>query len=233
MGLVRNRQNPRSHFTVISFLYWLGALPRPASAVCIFTMAVGFKTSNPRDKVFGLLGVLKRLTASDKTLVPVDYNHSKEQVFRDATCAILRKTNWLGYLSLISSDSTKRSPGLPSWVLDLDEWTVSCIGYKRDFSAPGPQLSCVEHPAPDLTFHDNILGVHGVRIARIDGRSEPLEDVKAFVFDFEEGAKLFLGQPRIYRYTNEPLIKVFWRTLIVNRTLDIPMEQWRHSFKSW
>lgn len=116
---------------------------------------------------------------------------------------------------------------------DLDEGIVSCISYRRDFSAPGPRLSCVEHPAPDLTFHDNTLGVHGVQIARIDGRSEPLEDVEAFVVDFEEGAKPFLGQPRIYQYTNEPLIEVFWRTLIVNRTLDIPVEQWHHSFKSW
>lgn len=205
------------------------------AGACIFALATMFAASDPHDKVFGLLGILKRITKSETAFVDVDYKRDEALVFANATRAILQQTNWLGFLCIVSADTAKRCPGLPSWVVDPGQETSYTLAIEGDssFNAPGQWISSAEHSAPDLTFSGNILGVSGARIATVDGKSEPLTEVYRHNVDFEEGAKLFLSQPSTYRYTNEPLIDVLWRTLIVNRIRMIPAEKWRQSFKNW
>lgn len=155
-------------------------------------------------------------------------------MFTDATRVIFQQTNWLGFLCVISADIESRPPSLLSWVMNPRQ-DPSCIFACENASlnAPGRFLSSPALPAPDLRVTDSLLRTHGTRIAKIDGKSEPLGDVLLHKVDFEAGAELFLDQPQRYQYTNETLIDVLWRTLIVDRTNNVPMTQWRHSFKNW
>jgi hypothetical protein len=73
---------------------------------------IGIRASDPRDHVFALLGI----AADAKELgIRVDYSHSVIQVFTYATMALFSQ----GYLNVLSYfQSSKRIPGLPSWVPD-------------------------------------------------------------------------------------------------------------------
>ena len=71
--------------------------------------------TDPRDKVFGLLG-LQRVRKPIR--VRADYNMSTSQVY----CALVIETiRAEGSLHILSGDLTHSLPGLPSWVLD---WTT-------------------------------------------------------------------------------------------------------------
>ncbi|EUC46970.1 hypothetical protein COCMIDRAFT_91350 [Bipolaris oryzae ATCC 44560] len=73
------------------------------------------EATDPRDKVFALLGLANDKDSLEALGVVPDYTKSKEEVYTTAMAAMLRK----GHISLLSiCCGMKRPNGLPSWVPD-------------------------------------------------------------------------------------------------------------------
>lgn len=77
-----------------------------------------FTCSDPRDKVYALLGLCRDDLSSQPTLLP-DYNLPVTDVYRRFANYIIRKT---GNLDILAVGTTRSLPGLPSWVPD---WSVN------------------------------------------------------------------------------------------------------------
>lgn len=85
----------------------------PLSLMIDYT--VGRKATNPRDKVYGVLGLI-----TGWTTIPVNYNHSVAQVYTEAMTSMLRYFGDLRvYNYLLVSTEEECSPEMPSWVPDL------------------------------------------------------------------------------------------------------------------
>ena len=127
---VSRQEYPRLHDVVVPVMYLGRQLSqRPADLVDLLFTAKRCEASNPRDKVFALLGMLG---LGDKTirkegfLLP-DYSLSPEVVFRMATEYCIHKSNDLRILSLIQSPTGQS----PSWVPNLADTT--CLPRLADF----------------------------------------------------------------------------------------------------
>jgi hypothetical protein len=85
--------------------------PIPNTAHCLHA-------TDPRDKIYGLLGLAADRDELKELGVQPDYNHSCQSVFTSVTAAMLRQ----GHLSVLSlSQFPKSQIGLPSWVPDWSE----------------------------------------------------------------------------------------------------------------
>jgi Heterokaryon incompatibility protein (HET) len=191
--------------------------------------------TDPRDKIFAILGMLKRITASRSALVAADYGKNKVQIYTDTTRAILSATNWLGFLSIVYHPKSARDPELPSWVPNFEEEPISTLSIEGSpaFSTFGKPVATVRESAPSLSFTNNLLCLTGCKVAIIRSKSEPLKDVYNHIADFEDGIKLVLDSENPYPFTGQSRIEAFWRTMIVDQLRNNSSEEWYSSFRSW
>ena len=80
-----------------------------------------FQVSDPRDRVYGLLGVLQNQTAVISEALPIDVSRTVEQVYQDFTKYLINVTGSLDFLSVFRCSSPTH--GLASWALD---WRIDC-----------------------------------------------------------------------------------------------------------
>ena len=83
------------------------------------------EATDPRDKVFALLGLATDRKKLQDLGVSPDYTKSMEQIYTTIMKALLQQ----GHLSLLSLCQTPRSPSLPSWVPD---WSKSITHMLQD-----------------------------------------------------------------------------------------------------
>ncbi|KAK2768178.1 hypothetical protein FQN54_000030 [Arachnomyces sp. PD_36] len=76
-----------------------------------------FQSSDPRDKIYSLYGLLNFAGNSKPTWVP-DYSKSTAQCFAEATKAIIQQEGDMGILCALQDHSARTTPDLPSWVPD-------------------------------------------------------------------------------------------------------------------
>jgi hypothetical protein len=101
--LTRQDPNLYDQFFIISVLRWVGML----------------EASDPRDKIFGMLGLLGSL----KSVLPSpDYSRSPAEVFTDVTKSLLAYTKSLDILDVVSAQSL--TSDFPSWVKDWSTLSV-------------------------------------------------------------------------------------------------------------
>ncbi|KAI0431946.1 HET-domain-containing protein [Xylaria sp. FL1042] len=102
-----------------------------------------FRSGDPRDKVFGVIGIARNV--GDPAFTTPDYSLSVEQVFQNAARAIfslLRDRRTIHVLSLAGTGFSERRRKLPSWVPDFSEERM-CYSYSNilkqdgDFKASG------------------------------------------------------------------------------------------------
>ncbi|UPK98931.1 hypothetical protein LCI18_009866 [Fusarium solani-melongenae] len=88
--------------------------------VMLWHLACLSDATDPRDKVYGMCGLLQAIFPKDATLPEVDYNKPIAQVFEEATRCLIRLTKSLWPLEMIAHPSGQyESSNLPSWVPDL------------------------------------------------------------------------------------------------------------------
>lgn len=87
----------------------------------------GHRATDPRDKVYGLLGILRQHEDFDFASVSVDYAKSLAEVYTDVAVEIVRRGADLTILDHTShSVANDYGPNYPSWVPRWDRAAVAC-----------------------------------------------------------------------------------------------------------
>lgn len=95
-----------------------------------------FEASDPRDKIYSLLGIRgARISSRATKHIQVDYKKSIQEVFIETTKAIVLGEVSFNICGLNGSFSSKTITGLPSWVPD---YTSSFTSIATSFSRPDP-----------------------------------------------------------------------------------------------
>ncbi|KAE9372770.1 hypothetical protein N431DRAFT_439800 [Stipitochalara longipes BDJ] len=135
-----------------------------------------FSSTDPRDKVFALLGISRD---AEVLGLRADYNKTCDQVYADAA----RRLIHAGYLDILGLVQYPKSvPGLQSWVPDLSRIHYRASLQQRSLERKGPPGSTRLEPkffasatkekivlrrentmAPDMP-----LSLHGVRVGKIE-----------------------------------------------------------------
>ena len=145
-----------SNHTGISFNRWIAVANK---ALC----------TNPRDRVYGLLGLAPPGYAN---AIKPDYNLSVEEVYRSAVIAELEITNSLTLLCHCGN-AQQHSVATPSWVPDWSqEKATQTTGLDFAFMASGRSAAYAKYVSP------SILVVRGVMYGTITSVSAPYQEVQ-------------------------------------------------------
>lgn len=95
---------------------------KPKSLTSMLIEFSHYGASDPRDKVFSLLGLA---SAQDRKLVEIDYRSPPETTYLNTTVAILKQSRNLDILCAVNRNSEKeaevQNPKLPTWVRDYKD----------------------------------------------------------------------------------------------------------------
>jgi hypothetical protein len=193
-----------------------------------------FKASDPRDKVYGLLGLVGDAVKDKPSLRPEYGSRHVSDTYLLATKQLLEDDDDLLILSCAEGQRQELQAqiSLPSWIPD---WScekalgLGITGYTR-YSAAGslPKYARVIEPPMTLELLgrkiDNIL-------ARGESKSSVLDKTP-----FSGWLSIVLSLSEIY-HTGEERLEVFWRTLVTNTGGDPPQYpidgRFRYAFVSW
>ncbi|KAN0110935.1 Heterokaryon incompatibility protein (HET) domain containing protein [Hyaloscypha variabilis] len=148
----------------------------PAPLIHLMRTFRFFSSTDPRDKVFALLGISRD---ADVLGLRADYNKTCDQVYADAA----RRLIHAGYVDILGLVQYPKSvPGLQSWVPDLSRIHYRAPLQQRSLERKGPPGSTRLEPkffasatkenivlrrentmAPDMP-----LSLHGVRVGKIE-----------------------------------------------------------------
>ncbi|KAI9710936.1 MAG: hypothetical protein M1820_002372 [Bogoriella megaspora] len=170
-----------------------------------------FLASDPRDKIYALLGVIEKSTNGKNRLTPVYGKRSVAETYILAAIQILKDSDDLLLLSQAEGDAFRTVEGLPSWVPD---WSCSRIvglgvtGYAR-FSASGniPRSLSIDE-------ENRTLAVMGTKLDEIVMSGERKEDILSKK-PFPRLLAIICALPRPY-HTNQSPSEVLWRSLITD-----------------
>ncbi|KAF2997713.1 hypothetical protein E8E13_006810 [Curvularia kusanoi] len=163
--------------------------------------------SNPRDKIYGLLGLMDPAVSS---VVTLDYNLSVEDVYTEFTRQYIEATQNLEILQQCRLGSSL----LPSWVPD---WRNK--GHYRLFSGSHSPYKAGKGSLPSYRFRDDshVLEIDGIVLDTVDGLG-PAYFEHATSSMLEHG--MFEPSNVANAYGSEESIKdAVWRTLTGDRTL--------------
>ena len=130
--------------------------------------------SNPRDKVYSLLGISKPYANVE---LSVDYQASTEKVYRDTALYIIQGSSRLDILLPRGKPDAKQH--LPSWVPDWrNQALVPAVisaqsSLENGFSTGGPTLSIAE-----LLEDEQVLKVEGIILGNIQSTSPDMPSLR-------------------------------------------------------
>ncbi|KAF1991947.1 HET-domain-containing protein [Aulographum hederae CBS 113979] len=191
---------------------WLSLAQRgredPLAITDILFRAREFNATDPRDKIFALLGLGRETRdqpSSHSQLTP-NYSKSKTQVYADFTKAHIIRSNSLELLSAVDifTEDTEGNQDIrevkPGWVPDFDRSipTIRLLGYPKLYNAAG--ATTVQY---DDTFSESSrwLPLKGFELDRI-GKFAPGDFIRAKDFGLTLGS---FELPQLYRNMVVPL----------------------------
>jgi hypothetical protein len=171
-----------------------------------------FEASNPRDKIFAVLGLatLGPTKVPAAEIIRIEYGLTPTEVFLEATWAIIRHSNNLKIVAEVEDSRLRNIPDLPTWVPDFSSVNRPSIYHQ---SQP---LNADGGLKPSLTSHSNPrwLGTTAYRLGKVVSSEglgikqhfiESLSNVLAFIFELS---------PKYI--TGEGKLEALWRTMIQN-----------------
>ncbi|KAL8662692.1 MAG: hypothetical protein Q9202_004476 [Teloschistes flavicans] len=203
-GLREGVYDPNAHFSFFGF------------------MLSSWHCTDPKDKVYALLGILERIrhmfSPDESPFMIADYSKSVEQVYCEATSVVLRNSQRLDILPTIPDPSFRNYSTLPSWVADtppikLTPWMIGGSEAER-----AHQFDAAKgHGHADLSFRDGgkILQVHGSRVGQVADIGETTTDWYSDL-SFEASAALVLKCNETY-INGQGRLEALWRTLITDQ----------------
>ena len=185
----------------------------------------GFKATDPRDKLYSLLGLVQDSIGDKPRLNPIYGDQALSKTYTDAAIQILEDSDDLLLLSCVEGEKfqLKTTEPLPSWVPD---WScemplgLRVTGYKR-YSASG---SITQRPKVDTSART--LTLKGINLDDVSVVGEAKHEVMNGQ-SFPKWLQILGSLPMYYReiqedHGGEHRVDVFWRTLIVNTLGDPP-----------
>ncbi|OQN95137.1 hypothetical protein B0A48_18814 [Cryoendolithus antarcticus] len=120
-------RNAKSRGRLIELLTWAGPnraftshIDRPPALGHLLNSMTGFTCSDPRDHVYGILGLHERFIGAIPSSIAPDYQASVAEVFLRATRSAMYQDGSLGILSQISHRKGEDLIDFPSWVPQLN-----------------------------------------------------------------------------------------------------------------
>ncbi|MDI1490476.1 MAG: hypothetical protein OHK93_001679 [Ramalina farinacea] len=147
-----------------AYLEWMLHVTRPSSA------------SDPRDKVYGVLGLITSLFGYDRNFIHADYNKSAAEVCTSTTAFLLGNLPLASALSLVEDAENRNIQDLPSWVPDLtaQHRAMNRTGHGRYWDAG----STIRHSTPGKCQVDsNVLHLCGVKCDTVSLVSSPTDNL--------------------------------------------------------
>ncbi|KAG4443343.1 hypothetical protein IFR05_001132 [Cadophora sp. M221] len=190
-------------------------------ALCLEQL-LGHEVTNPLDRVYGMLGMIKPTSeyAHNRPIVP-SYKKTIQKVYREATKWAVRDLESLKILDLCETPATNITPNLPTWVPDLSKGPAQCRS-QEDRTAYPSRLSMFSSRF-SVSFQRNTMAV----------RAHIVDTVVVARPSFTFGLKPILMMQHFKEYANriidqrDPLhptgctkLQAFWRTIIANTVLD-------------
>lgn len=132
---------------------------RSIRLMALRTLAVGrhFKATDPRDKVYGLLGLIPQLN------LEASYEKSAESTFRDATILLINDSHSLDVLSELARLGSSSAQSKPSWAAEFGfSGTHPYLRYTELYNA------CLDHPTSQQTAGSSILALRGHLIGELE-----------------------------------------------------------------
>ena len=178
------------------------------------------KSSDPRDKVYALVGLANRNMAPFQTqprVLTPDYNLTVQEVYTETARVLMTSYKNLSWLSHVEDPSQRIIPGLPSWVPDL---SVSLDPYPIRYRSPILWAAAGQrkwHP-DQFSMSSGFLKVQGHQIDYIDQTSMLLNESKdpsaAWASIVKLALSLDLPYPDPGHTGKKPSrIEVLWRVL--------------------
>ncbi|KAK6815675.1 hypothetical protein PG987_016441 [Apiospora arundinis] len=191
------------------------------------------KASDPRDKIFGVMGLVGNAFDFD-----ADYEWSVEKVYTAAITAIAKKEKCLTFLGFISEQSDLRNPKLPSWVPDLEMHSTIESDYISSLSKPRFYARLYDasrlgtQKDDTITVDGSILGLKGLVVdqitdvgAQAPGRilTDQEEDLEKWRTDMKVALdhwRSLLPTEQDYTHTKERAGQAFWRCVLADLQQD-------------
>jgi hypothetical protein len=190
-----------------------------------------FMASNPRDKVYALLGIAGCSVLEKAKLAPI-YDIAVADTYTNAASQVLEDSEDLLLLAHAEGNVFQQVVGLPSWVPD---WSCTRVvglgvcGYLR-FAAAGDLPKYLQ-----IHTEEKLLVVKGFKLDEIISIGESKEDMLKGK-PFPRTLSLLCSLPQASEVNQQPS-EVFWRTLITNTSgvppiYPAPLE-YGHAFADW
>lgn len=229
--------SPVRHLT--SLVRWRIGGPNFKSVIALLVEFMRWQSSDPRDLVFALYGLVPD-GDRDKDILQPDYNLSVSELYTKVAYRLLQSTGDLTILSIATqppADLVMQHSWLPCWVPD---WRLNqLIGEERNCS-PIAYNGTSTHIASMDTNFDACLGLQATPVSlEEDGQVLCLNGVTADTIEVVGDAytdrqsssarQLFWQWKRIihlpaaarYPYTGQPVWEAFCRTLLFDSKLEI------------
>lgn len=198
-----------SEATESSWLVYLSLINRWAGA------------TDPRDKVFGHLGLLRDITGCTETSTTfhATYSHraTSSHIYEQLMRNLVQDTDSLAVLMAINDPPFLRDQALPSWVPDLSRqqgldlmWSI-----RPQFCAYGYRTQVTHLPdTPKVRVEEQRIHINGTALGVVSLRSCSLVDLIGQSWHTWSGHLLETNPT--YLLTGEPRVEAFWRTLLMN-----------------
>ncbi|KAK1980969.1 heterokaryon incompatibility protein [Colletotrichum cereale] len=184
-------------------------------------LTIGVEASDPRDQVFGLLGILNLVLDTGGRpragLEPNYCTHSTAvKVYTETAVFIVEECGNLALLTAVADDADRQVKGLPSWVPDFSANGPSMfLGMRWPAGAPYFD-ACRSARAEYGIVDDRLLHARGFCVGTVSLLGTVYSDL-ATGGSFAQWADFLLQCDPVYKPTRQCRVEAFWRTLIADR----------------
>lgn len=241
MGLHELGDRDYSNHALPLYLYSnskMAILEKHCGLLYFLTKGRRFQCSDPRDKVYSLLGLLGDHIKGKPRLRPVYADRSVVDTYVFTAIEILEDADDLLLLAHVEGQDFQIVEGLPSWVPD---WScirglgLGIVGYKRFTAAANlPRTLKINEPNMSLA----LSGFHLDKVVQV-GESKDEALFHRTLAYFPGWISMLSALPLVYN-TGQVKTEVFWRTLItdtaarVHQSAQHPAaDEYRQAFYDW
>jgi hypothetical protein len=206
------------HFNLLELNKWRSAFHLNQYEVSFASLIYEtwtFVSTDPRDKIYGIFGLLKAFPTTKHIIQDwrADYSLSPSQVFAKVTAMLIEQTKSLQILSCVQDRRLSRVPNLPSWSPDYSIPYFNMMSTIFNAAGGAPFRSS----ATPTSQPWNRLRISGAHFDTILATGNPRTRYTNSLFLLDPSwFELCLMLPQPY-HTGESRNEALWRTLCANQ----------------